>query len=190
MSFISVEVLVWDFSFENSPCASDWGVRIYGRDWESVKTSFPRQAVLKKWYFFLCQKKKKISHQTYLFQRHNFYPLYAIFFSGPNPAHYTGVLLLSGEFTPWALSMGGSQEGCSGSTDGPGGVLVGMHPAPAAGAMHPIMCCAVVLSHCGHCEGSWTGTRKCAQNFLFAACFATENNWGRLLMPLIVKCFP
>lgn len=72
--------------------------------------------------------------------------------------------------------MGGSQEGCSGSTDGPGGMLVGMHPAPAAGAMHPIMCCAVVLSHCGHCEGSWTGTRKCAQNFLFAACFATENN--------------
>lgn len=59
MSFISVEVLVWDFSFENSPCASDWGVRIDGRDWESVKTSFPRQAVLKNGISSSAKKKKR-----------------------------------------------------------------------------------------------------------------------------------
>lgn len=61
MSFISVEVLVWDFSFENSPCASDWGVRIDGRDWESVKTSFPRQAVLKNGISSSAKKKKDFS---------------------------------------------------------------------------------------------------------------------------------
>lgn len=70
-----------------------------------------------------------------------------------------------------------------------GGKLVGMYPAPIAKAMYPIMFYAVVLSHCGHCEGTGAGTRKCTQN-LFAACSAAENNCSQLLMPLIIKCFP
>lgn len=133
MYFFSVEVLVWEFSFENSPYTSDWEVWIDGRDRKSVKTSFPWQAVLENGTFSSAKKKtrpipnliKSIPVLQPLFPK----CFLKIFWPKPCSLHrifFFSLMGLHHRLYPWVMP----RRGCSVGTFGSGGMLVEMYPAP------------------------------------------------------------